>query len=947
MAEAMKKGFEDVQRMVSSYVPPAPVGVTKPIGDEDGFFPFPPEYEASSNTTVPLNPPPSSGDAKQEELENQMVGVTQPTGRRRLRSMGVGKVSGTLPLKQRPLDLLERALRGRIRDARREMREDQERQRRTRGKFPFSGPDWYMDPNSTRNYYDNREKGKIQLGLAGETEDSLFSPFSYSANLDSLSTHELMHYFQDKVPWFENARTVGGGAYGGGRIDHNLAGRHIKRLLEGKFDVEDSVPDKDVRESLEESYATELPAYAMMGHHPRETARGLMGQTRGMTQRVIPTGSYPSKHQRILANLPEAAFDKHRILEALVDMDNSGTYTNSDGYQRDVTGAPMSYSHLAGLRARLGYLPPQEEWGDAITEQIIQDIGVKRMRADAKKGKGKRKDIVDFLARNENYKKTGEPMEIVWLLLKGYANHPKNPNLQEMSYHELADIAFSDDAGQPIQQHDRPFVPTKLQLDARRELEIREMETEGNMPQVYESPDIFSPEFEEIEDTVDFYEPQFTEDAKKRGAIGNSLEDDADEFEYRERIMDVREQMPGQGFVSSNDARATYEHLKETAPPELAEGFLNRYRDFVMRANTNPEYEKQKLRDFFRSLSNPEIAGSWLVNPPEEESPPTVIPKYTQEFPEGEEILDETKLEEGHSLGLPDATGFRHEWQDANKGEPMDIAFQLLKYATVRHLPNPKLIDIRRIAEQNLADNTSDPSESYSRYKKDDPRITLSGRDERKGVFLGPTGRQYETHEHRAAVDGGTLDDYDFEGYSRPYSDVKIPFPDWEKKYVPPKATVNPNVDEPHDEMFNQYYSKTLGVPMKVKSEHMEIAFQLLKERKSPEAWANKKRYDSEYQKTPKRVKYREQLNAERRKRGIYGKGGKDISHTQGGKLTLESAHNNRARHFKNRGTLRSVKKSAIGVVDGSREGRNCPSCGKPGVFRVFKPRCVYCGWEQ
>jgi len=92
------------------------------------------------------------------------------------------------------------------------------------------------------------------------------------------------------------------------------------------------------------------------------------------------------------------------------------------------------------------------------------------------------------------------------------------------------------------------------------------------------------------------------------------------------------------------------------------------------------------------------------------------------------------------------------------------------------------------------------------------------------------------------------------------------------------------------------------------RGEPMEIVLQLLKERKSPEAFAHKLEYDKKYQKTPKRVKYREQLNAERRKRGIYGKGGKDVSHTQGGKLTLESAHNNRARHFKNRGTLRRVK---------------------------------------
>ena len=30
-----------------------------------------------------------------------------------------------------------------------------------------------------------------------------------------------------------------------------------------------------------------------------------------------------------------------------------------------------------------------------------------------------------------------------------------------------------------------------------------------------------------------------------------------------------------------------------------------------------------------------------------------------------------------------------------------------------------------------------------------------------------------------------------------------------------------------------------------------------------------------------------------------------DVSHTEGGKLTLESEHGNRARHFKEKGTLR------------------------------------------
>lgn len=91
--------------------------------------------------------------------------------------------------------------------------------------------------------------------------------------------------------------------------------------------------------------------------------------------------------------------------------------------------------------------------------------------------------------------------------------------------------------------------------------------------------------------------------------------------------------------------------------------------------------------------------------------------------------------------------------------------------------------------------------------------------------------------------------------------------------------------------------------------EPMEIASQLLKERRSAKALANKKKYDTKYESSPERVKYRVELNRERRRRGIYGSGnGKDVSHTKGGKLTLENQSTNRARHFKNRGTLRDVK---------------------------------------
>jgi hypothetical protein len=109
---------------------------------------------------------------------------------------------------------------------------------------------------------------------------------------------------------------------------------------------------------------------------------------------------------------------------------------------------------------------------------------------------------------------------------------------------------------------------------------------------------------------------------------------------------------------------------------------------------------------------------------------------------------------------------------------------------------------------------------------------------------------------------------------------------------------------------LDQLIEQGLVYPRTIKGKPMEIAFQLLKGRKmSPEAKKHKLEYDTKYQSSPERVKYRVELNRERRRRGIYGSGnGKDVSHTKGGKLTLENEHDNRARHFKGRGTLRDDK---------------------------------------
>jgi hypothetical protein len=49
-----------------------------------------------------------------------------------------------------------------------------------------------------------------------------------------------------------------------------------------------------------------------------------------------------------------------------------------------------------------------------------------------------------------------------------------------------------------------------------------------------------------------------------------------------------------------------------------------------------------------------------------------------------------------------------------------------------------------------------------------------------------------------------------------------------------------------------------------------------------PKASARKKAYDTKYHKSPARRAYRACLNKERRKRGIYGKGGPDLDHSKG-----------------------------------------------------------------
>ena len=70
--------------------------------------------------------------------------------------------------------------------------------------------------------------------------------------------------------------------------------------------------------------------------------------------------------------------------------------------------------------------------------------------------------------------------------------------------------------------------------------------------------------------------------------------------------------------------------------------------------------------------------------------------------------------------------------------------------------------------------------------------------------------------------------------------------------------------------------------------------------RSNPEARKKKNAAQRKRNKSAKNRKYRAELNKERRKRGIYGKGGPDMSHKKNGRIVAESPKKNRGRQGSN-----------------------------------------------
>ena len=67
--------------------------------------------------------------------------------------------------------------------------------------------------------------------------------------------------------------------------------------------------------------------------------------------------------------------------------------------------------------------------------------------------------------------------------------------------------------------------------------------------------------------------------------------------------------------------------------------------------------------------------------------------------------------------------------------------------------------------------------------------------------------------------------------------------------------------------------------------------------RSNPEARRKKAATDKKVNARPEQRAKRSELTTERRRRGIAGRGGKDLSHTKDGKMVLENPSKNRARN--------------------------------------------------
>jgi len=79
--------------------------------------------------------------------------------------------------------------------------------------------------------------------------------------------------------------------------------------------------------------------------------------------------------------------------------------------------------------------------------------------------------------------------------------------------------------------------------------------------------------------------------------------------------------------------------------------------------------------------------------------------------------------------------------------------------------------------------------------------------------------------------------------------------------------------------------------------------------KKNPEAYRKKLAYDKKRNARKDQKKYCAELARERRRRGIMGKGGPDVSHTKNGGFKLEDPRKNRARNGTKKGRPKHIRR--------------------------------------
>lgn len=114
----------------------------------------------------------------------------------------------------------------------------------------------------------------------------------------------------------------------------------------------------------------------------------------------------------------------------------------------------------------------------------------------------------------------------------------------------------------------------------------------------------------------------------------------------------------------------------------------------------------------------------------------------------------------------------------------------------------------------------------------------------------------------------------------------------------------------------------------------MPLSKSALAYRNNPDSAKKHAEYNTKRNKSKERTAYRVELNRERRKRGIYGKGGPDMSHTESGKLVEEDPSKNRGRN--GAGGKSTKKTDSLKPLKG--KGKKCGES--------FIPRNHKCGAE-